>query len=213
MKENEEIIPSRQYKHSEETKAQVLEYLKNHTIVETCVKFNVSRYSINVWKGWIRKNKKDSARKWYEKHGARYCAHKKNHLSNKFLPPVNQEDLPERQRLQSKRRREARRFAILSGYANQSFRKKGIKDFYTLQPFDLWKIAKKQKLLCALTGKKLTKENMSVDHILPMSKGGSNEPSNIRLVDWDVNLARRALTDEQFFALCKSVIDYKTIND
>ena len=209
MKENKENVPLRQHKYSEEFKKEVLEYAKNNTIVEACIKFNVSRYAINEWKGWIRKNKKESSKKWYDKHGHRYCVNKKNHGTNKFRPQISKEESWERSKIQSKKRRKNCRFLYLSAYSNQNFKKKGIKNFYELTAGDLWKIAKKQKLLCVLTGIKLTRENMSVDHIIPMSKGGSNEPQNIRLVDKDVNLARRALTDEQFFALCRNVISYQ----
>lgn len=209
MNENKENIPLRQYKYSEEFKEQVLEYIKNNTIISACIKFDVSRYAINEWKGWVRKNKKESAKKWYAKHGYRYCVNKKNHGTNKFRPQISKQESWERNKIQSKKRRGDCRFLYLSGYSNTNFKKKGIKDFYILTAFDLWKQAKKQKLLCALTGIKLTKETMSVDHIIPMSKGGSNEPQNIRLVDKDVNLARRALTDEQFFALCQNVVNYK----
>lgn len=77
-----------------------------------------------------------------------------------------------------------------------------------LTAWDLWKIAKKQRMICALTGVKLTGENMSVDHIVARSKGGSNKPENIRLVHKDANLAKRALTDKQFVDLCRNVISW-----
>lgn len=77
-----------------------------------------------------------------------------------------------------------------------------------LTAFDLWCIAKRQKLLCALTGEKLTNETISVDHIIPKSQGGSNKRENIRLVHKDANLARRALSDKQFLELCKKVVSH-----
>jgi 5-methylcytosine-specific restriction endonuclease McrA len=53
---------------------------------------------------------------------------------------------------------------------------------------------------------KLTNENISVDHIIPKSKGGSNKKENIRLVHKDANLAKRALSDAEFLGLCRQVI-------
>lgn len=74
--------------------------------------------------------------------------------------------------------------------------------------FDLWKIAKKQKLKCALSGIKLTPENTSLDHIIPKSKGGINTPSNIRLVLKSINTTRQTMTDAEFIELCESVVNH-----
>lgn len=61
-------------------------------------------------------------------------------------------------------------------------------------------------MLCALTGRRLTNENISPDHIIPISKGGTHDIGNIRLVDRDANIARAALSDEDFLKLCKDVV-------
>lgn len=74
--------------------------------------------------------------------------------------------------------------------------------------FDLWKIAKRQKLLCPFTGQKLTVENISVDHFISKSKGGLNIPSNIRLVVKSINTAKQTMTDDEFINLCKCVVNY-----
>lgn len=42
-------------------------------------------------------------------------------------------------------------------------------------------------MLCVLTGRKLNRDNISLDHIVPLSKGGSNEPNNLRFVHIDTN--------------------------
>ena len=73
---------------------------------------------------------------------------------------------------------------------------------------DLWKIAKKQKLRCALTNHKLSEYNMSIDHIIPKSKGGLNIPSNIRLVLIPINIAKQTMTDDEFVELCSSVVNH-----
>lgn len=75
-----------------------------------------------------------------------------------------------------------------------------------ISAFDLWKIAKKQKMLCPLTGEKLTSENASVDHIVSKSQGGLNTPSNIRLILKPINIAKQTMTDEMFIELCKKVV-------
>jgi len=77
-----------------------------------------------------------------------------------------------------------------------------------LKPFDLYKIAHSQRLICALTGVKLSRDNISVDHIIPRSKGGKNVPSNIRLTTRDVNWFRRTMTDEELLVMCKQVVNH-----
>jgi 5-methylcytosine-specific restriction endonuclease McrA len=74
-----------------------------------------------------------------------------------------------------------------------------------LTKFDLWKLAKKQKLICPLTGRRLTNDSISIDHIIHLSNGGTSLIDNIRLVDYDANMARRALSDSQFIKLCQDV--------
>jgi 5-methylcytosine-specific restriction endonuclease McrA len=73
----------------------------------------------------------------------------------------------------------------------------------------LWSIWKEQRGRCALTGVRLTRHNCEIDHIVPRSKGGSNDRSNIRWLLYDVNQAKRNLMDEEFLNLCRSVIDFE----
>ena len=73
-------------------------------------------------------------------------------------------------------------------------------------PWDLWKLAKKQKMLCPLTGRRLATDNISVDHIIPLVKGGTHALSNLRLVRKEANLARHTLSDEEFYSLCLDVV-------
>ena len=82
-----------------------------------------------------------------------------------------------------------------------------------LNKFDIWKIAKRQRLICALTGRKLTYDNMSPDHIIPLSKNGTSTIENIRLVIKEVNLCRQTLTDDEFVKICMDVVKYNTKNN
>ena len=69
----------------------------------------------------------------------------------------------------------------------------------------LWK---QQRGLCKLTGERLNRENSEIDHIIPKSKGGTNEITNLRWLLSDVNQAKRALSDEDFLSLCKKVVNW-----
>ena len=74
-----------------------------------------------------------------------------------------------------------------------------------LTPIMLWRVARKQKLICPLSGRKLTLDNISLDHVIPLSKGGSNAVENIRLVDRAANLAKHNLMDSDFVRLCHEI--------
>lgn len=63
-----------------------------------------------------------------------------------------------------------------------------------------------QKCRCALTGERLTVDNVSIDHIIPVAKGGTNELSNLRLLTKRVNNALWDSSDEDFISLCKRVL-------
>lgn len=48
-------------------------------------------------------------------------------------------------------------------------------------------IWKRDNYICQYTGKKLTKENLSVDHVLPSSRGGKNTWENLVTCDKQLN--------------------------
>jgi 5-methylcytosine-specific restriction endonuclease McrA len=79
-----------------------------------------------------------------------------------------------------------------------------------VKPFDLWKLAKKQKLICAISGRKLTTENISVDHVVPLSKGGSTKIDNMQLVDYHANLAKFTFTMSELYTLCEDILKYRS---
>lgn len=57
---------------------------------------------------------------------------------------------------------------------------------------------------CALTGR-LLDAGMHLDHRVPRALGGGDEVGNLRWVVEDANRAKRALSDEDFIALCRDV--------
>lgn len=64
---------------------------------------------------------------------------------------------------------------------------------------------------CYLSGRKIDPNDPSsfqLDHILPRSRGGSNEIENMGIASSDVNLCKRNLTPEEFIELCKDVVEY-----
>lgn len=60
--------------------------------------------------------------------------------------------------------------------------------------------------LCALTGDPLVEGvNASLDHIIPISAGGSLGVENVRWVTLIVNHAKRHYADADFVTMCRKV--------
>lgn len=70
---------------------------------------------------------------------------------------------------------------------------------------DLAAIWKEQRGRCALTGRRLDR-SAQLDHKLPRTRGGGDAPLNLQWLCEEVNLAKRALTDAEFTALCGEVM-------
>ena len=69
---------------------------------------------------------------------------------------------------------------------------------------DLAALWKAQKGLCALTGRRLDR-SAQLDHKLARARGGGDHLSNFQWLCEEANLAKRALTDAEFIALCADV--------
>jgi len=73
----------------------------------------------------------------------------------------------------------------------------------------LWHKWRKQKGLCAISGRKLTKKNAQVDHIQPRKNGTNNDFSNLQWTTNDANRAKNQMTPKEFE---KFILDiYETI--
>ena len=72
---------------------------------------------------------------------------------------------------------------------------------------DIWRLAKKQKMVCPLTGRRLSNDNVSADHIAHLVNGGHSGINNLRLVVKEANLARHTMSDADFLAMCQDVVD------
>lgn len=79
---------------------------------------------------------------------------------------------------------------------NKKIRRRGADGFHTLE--DVERLLVSQKFKCAECGKSVKKEH-HVDHIMPLSKGGSNWPSNLQILCPACNMEKHA-TDPLVFA-------------
>lgn len=65
-----------------------------------------------------------------------------------------------------------------------------------------------QDYRCALTGRMLTPETASLDHIVPVRDGGQHIIDNVQVLHKDVNRAKSTLNHEQFVQLCREVVEH-----
>ena len=66
----------------------------------------------------------------------------------------------------------------------------------------------KQNQICMITGTKLNLgENTSLDHIIPKSRGGSNELENLQWITTKANHFKNDKTMKELIELCKLILD------
>ena len=64
---------------------------------------------------------------------------------------------------------------------------------------------------CHLTGREvdiLVSSDYQLDHNIPVSKGGDNSLENLEIACKDANQAKGGMTNEEFFQLCKEVLEH-----
>ncbi len=65
----------------------------------------------------------------------------------------------------------------------------------------------KQKYSCPLTGRELTPENTTAEHIIPLKRGGVHTLANIFLIDDKVAKLKRFMTSEEVVRLAAEIIE------
>ena len=71
---------------------------------------------------------------------------------------------------------------------------------------ELKELLENQKFKCALTGDKISFDNMELDHILPTTRKGKSELSNVRWVTKEANRLKQNLTDKELKILCNKIL-------
>lgn len=74
-----------------------------------------------------------------------------------------------------------------------------------LKASDIRELLERQGYKCALTGRELTPDVASLDHIIPIARGGSNTIGNVQVLHKDVNSAKGVMLQADFVAMCREV--------
>jgi len=74
-----------------------------------------------------------------------------------------------------------------------------------VNPRAILQILERQRYRCALTARALTPETASLDHIVPVCRGGQHRINNTQVLERSVNRAKGTLTNDEFVALCSEV--------
>lgn len=68
-------------------------------------------------------------------------------------------------------------------------------------------ILERQNFHCAISGRLLTPETASLDHVVPVASGGEHIFENIHIVDREVNRAKGMMSLDEFVAMCREVVE------
>jgi 5-methylcytosine-specific restriction endonuclease McrA len=69
-------------------------------------------------------------------------------------------------------------------------------------------ILEKQQYRCALSGVPLSPDDLALDHIIPISKGGDFSASNAQFLTKKVNRAKHTMSCSEFVQMCRAVAEY-----
>lgn len=83
----------------------------------------------------------------------------------------------------------------------------------TVTAKQIMSLIERQNFRCAMSGRPLTPETASLDHIVPLSRDGNHELSNLWVVDHQVNSAKGTLTVEEFRGLCQEIVNHRSNGD
>lgn len=70
-------------------------------------------------------------------------------------------------------------------------------------------LVRQQGFRCAISGRALTPETASLDHVVPLARGGPHAIDNVWVVDHEVNTAKGTLPLEGFIAMCRDVVKHQ----
>ena len=69
----------------------------------------------------------------------------------------------------------------------------------------LFELAKSNGFRCALSGAELKPDDASLDHIIPLSKGGAHDMQNVAVIHGAVNRMKGEMKRDEFVRWCKLI--------
>jgi len=83
----------------------------------------------------------------------------------------------------------------------------------TIKSREVLDLLERQDYTCPLTGRKLTPETASLDHVVPLCRDGHHAIENIWIVDCQANAAKGTLSAEEFIHLCQEVTEHQAVKE
>lgn len=109
------------------------------------------------------------------------------------------------ERLRAEKKEYIERRFFYKRAANMMNRIEGARTGLPQKTAEISRLWKQQRGICPVTGRRLNRDNAQIDHILPITRGGTHDIGNLRWVHKDVNYAKRDLVDAEFFKLCLDI--------
>jgi hypothetical protein len=75
----------------------------------------------------------------------------------------------------------------------------------------LLELVERQQQRCALSGRLLTPETASLDHIVPLNRGGAHDISNLWILEHSVNRAKGTQLVAEFVAMCDDIVTMQRV--
>lgn len=72
----------------------------------------------------------------------------------------------------------------------------------------LYQLLIRQDKRCAISGVELTTETVSIDHIVPLSKGGEHVMQNVHLVHRVINRMKGTMGHEELLDWCRKIAQW-----
>ena len=141
-------------------------------------------------------------REWSTRNPEEYRRRKRESMARRRA--ANPEAVREYQRNDYRNNR-TDRLAVMKAYQSRRFFWMRAVKLKGVTARDLAALWRAQRGHCALTGRRLDR-TAQLDHKIARARGGTDEIGNLQGLCEEANLAKRALTDEQFIGLCAEVM-------
>lgn len=70
-------------------------------------------------------------------------------------------------------------------------------------------LVEQQDYRCAVSGQELSPETASLDHIVPVSRGGTHTLKNLWVVHHQINSAKGTMLADEFVLMCRNVLRHQ----